>query len=67
MDGRFWVIGGEYTDTAFERLVDGTGQVLGPYASYDEARAVWQDRAVATRSRALMRFNIAREGPSARL
>jgi hypothetical protein len=62
MSSRFWVIGGEYTDTAFERLVEGSGEVLGPYDSYDQARAVWQDRSVATRSQALMRFNIAREG-----
>jgi hypothetical protein len=58
----FWVIGGEYTDTQFEQIVDGTGQVFGPFDSYDKAKAVWERQSVATRCQALMRFAIARDG-----
>jgi hypothetical protein len=58
----FWVIGGEYTDTHFERLVEGTGQVYGPFDSYDKAKEVWEHQSVATRCRALMRFAIASAG-----
>ncbi|MBX6322007.1 MAG: hypothetical protein IRY94_09290 [Rhodospirillaceae bacterium] len=60
----FWVVGGEYTDTDFARLVEGTGQVYGPFDSYEEARAVWERQSLATRCRALMRFAIARDGPA---
>ncbi|HZH26357.1 MAG TPA: DUF4170 domain-containing protein [Azospirillaceae bacterium] len=59
---RFWVVGGEYTDTRFIRMRDGTQEVFGPFADYEAARSKWQERAVATRSRACARFTIAREG-----
>ena len=57
----FWVIGGEYTDCAFDRIVDGTRRVYGPYDTYPKAREVWERESLATRSQALMRFTIARE------
>ena len=61
MSASFWVIGCEYTDCAFDRIVDGTGQVHGPFDSYPKAKEVWERESVATRSQALMRFSIACE------
>ena len=40
MSNRYWVIGGEF-NTAFERLMDGTQRVLGPYADRDTAKQAW--------------------------
>jgi hypothetical protein len=37
MTTRFWVIGGEYRDPAFQALIPGTEKMAGPFA--DEARA----------------------------
>lgn len=62
MPQRFWVIGGEYETTAFEKLVDGTEQILGPYRNVDAAKRAWEDLAVATRSICNARFTIVREG-----
>lgn len=59
---RYWVVGGEYKDTRFSELRDGTSKVLGPFEDYGMARATWQAEAEATRSNAYMRFTIAREG-----
>lgn len=59
---RYWVVGGEYRDTRFEELRDGTSELYGPYASYETARARWQAAAEATRCNAHMRYTIAREG-----
>jgi hypothetical protein len=60
---RFWVVGGEYADTSFERLAKGTSEERhGPFMSYDEAHATWQARARATVDDALVRFRIIEEG-----
>lgn len=59
---RFWVVGGEYKDTRFNEVKDGTSQVFGPFDSYEKARAKWQAAVESTRSNAYMRFTIAREG-----
>ena len=59
---RYWVVGGEYSDTGFSEMKDGACEVFGPFASYDAARARWRAAAEATRSNACMRFAIAREG-----
>jgi hypothetical protein len=59
---RYWVIGGEYADTAFERVISGTERILGPYLCPDEARRAWEHVAVETRSICLARFTIVREG-----
>jgi hypothetical protein len=59
---RFWVVGGEYADARFERLAPGAREERhGPFASYDEAHAVWQARARATIDDALIRFRIIEE------
>ncbi|MGE0714325.1 MAG: DUF4170 domain-containing protein [Alphaproteobacteria bacterium] len=45
----FWVIGGEYVDTAFTTLAPGrTEERLGPYPTWEAARAAWSGRAFST-------------------
>jgi hypothetical protein len=62
MDKRFWVIGGEYTDTRFSQLVDGTGRMFGPFGDWSEARQVWDRIASETRSICTARYTIVQEG-----
>ena len=64
-DQRYWVIGGEYASTAFDRVVEGTERILGPYLCPDEAHRAWESVAVETRSICLARFTIVREGAPA--
>jgi uncharacterized protein YndB with AHSA1/START domain len=59
---RYWVVGGEYTDTRFERLAPGTNEERhGPFDTYEQAHEVWQARARATVDNALVRFRILEE------
>ena len=48
----YWVVGGSYRDADFAALKDGTGEVYGPFVSYDEALSSWtaRSRALARRS-----------------
>ena len=63
---RFWVVGGEYADSSFERLAKGASEERhGPFMSYEEAYATWQARARATIDDALVRFRIVEEGQPA--
>ena len=59
MQPEFWVIGGEYLDFEFTRLVNGTAEVFGPFSDYRQAMDVWRERSMASRHQALMRFTIA--------
>ena len=65
---RFWVVGGEYADSSFERLAKGASEERhGPFMSYEEAYTTWQARARATIDDALVRLRIVEEGqPAAR-
>lgn len=65
MSERYWVIGGEYESTAFDKLIDGTEQILGPYGDRDTAHRAWEHVAVETRSVCTARFTIVREGSAA--
>ena len=39
----YWVVGGEYTSTAFDEIVAGkTEERYGPYTSLNDARIQWQ-------------------------
>jgi hypothetical protein len=58
---RFWVVGGEYSCLDFKALKNGPPQVLGPFDSRDEARAVWRRISEETRSCATTRYAIASE------
>jgi hypothetical protein len=62
---KFWVIGGEYTDSGFDSLVQGTEQMFGPYASRDDALQVWRRVADETRSLCMARFTVVGEGSQA--
>ncbi len=57
----YWVVGGSYTDTHFRVIADPGGETwYGPIKSFEEAKAVWQDRAWATVDDALARYRIER-------
>jgi hypothetical protein len=55
----YWVVGGDYTDTRFERLAPGAREErLGPFVTYREAWDVWSARARATVDIATVRYRI---------
>jgi hypothetical protein len=58
MKEQFWVVGGEYSDLEFRRLIEGTGQTHGPFESYEAAEKVWRDCSIANRFEACARFSI---------
>ena len=41
MTTRYWVIGGEYSDSDFRSLVPGTEKMLGPFEDERKARNEW--------------------------
>ena len=56
---RYWVVGGTYTDTKFDRMQDGgKEQKFGPFRSYDEAKAEWQRQAWHSVDNACARYRI---------
>lgn len=61
MNTRYWIIGGEYTDTSFSTLVAGTEQVAGPFTTRERALAVWRRFAAETSSLCNARFTVAQE------
>ncbi|MEQ8602341.1 MAG: DUF4170 domain-containing protein [Marivibrio sp.] len=62
MAEQYWVAGGIYTDTSFSELEPGTKETrLGPFSTYDEAKAVWRAKAMETVDEAYARFHIERE------
>jgi Domain of unknown function (DUF4170) len=62
----YWVVGGEYEDTSFTRILGGAPeQRLGPYKSYNEAMTAWRSQAMGTVDNANIRFHIEKEGGSA--
>ena len=58
---RFWVIGGEYSCTAFKTLKNGRPDVAGPFVTREEAKAAWRRVSEETRSLATARYAIATE------
>ena len=38
MSNRYWVIGGEFETTAFDRVLDGTQRIMGPYGCREQAK-----------------------------
>lgn len=60
---RYWVVGGEYENTRFERIAPGRAEErLGPFATYEDAHKTWAERAWATVDDAHARFRIVSEG-----
>ncbi len=59
---RYWVVGGEYTDTKFKTIAGGGKETrLGPFGSYQAAKDAWQARAWATVDSANTRYRIVKE------
>jgi hypothetical protein len=59
---RYWVIGGEYTDTSFTDIVGGAAEERhGPYDDHQSAQARWQQLAWATVDNAHARYRIEQE------
>jgi hypothetical protein len=62
MAATFWVIGGVYADTKFERLAGGGAEErIGPFATHADAKAEWQRRAWSTVDDAHARYRIEEE------
>jgi hypothetical protein len=61
-DPHYWVVGGEYRSLSFDKIVDGTQRLLGPFTERDEAERTWRHVSEQHRSRCLVRFTIAQEG-----
>src|SRR3546814_5774028 len=62
MSERYWVVGGEYTDTRFVEIAGGGRERrLGPFDSYAEAKAVWRAKAMETIDDAHARWSIEKE------
>jgi hypothetical protein len=61
-DLRYWVVGGEYTDTSFRTLAPGKREERrGPFETYNDAFAVWSAQARATVDDATIRYRIVAE------
>ena len=58
---RYWVVGGKYDTMEFERLVEGTESVLGPFRSVQDAETAWRSVTEGTRCQATVRYTIASE------
>jgi hypothetical protein len=55
----YYVVGGEYADTTFQKLVK-PAPVLGPFEDYFQAYEAWRARAMETVDQAYARFQIVR-------
>ena len=62
---KYYVIGGEYTDTTFETPAKPLEE-LGPFNTIDEARNVWKDKSMSNIDNALVRYLLVTEDDSAR-
>ena len=63
MSERYWVVGGEYTDTSFTQIAGGKPEERhGPYTSADNARTAWAALSMATVDDAHARYRIERLG-----
>lgn len=61
MRTKYWIVGGEYLDTAFDRLITGTERLVGPFDSRDTAMSEWRKLAAETRANCHARYTIAEE------
>lgn len=56
---KYWVVGGEYTDTSFQALAPGASEErLGPYETYQDALKVWSEQAFRTVDNANARYRV---------
>jgi hypothetical protein len=54
----FWVIGGIDEDTESQELASGDEDWVGPFATYDEAKAEWSKRSWGSVDDAQCRYRI---------
>ena len=59
----YWVVGGSYCDANFAALSEGTAEIYGPFASYEEALHTWSARTETTRSEATTRYSVVVTAP----
>ena len=57
----YWVVGGKYETMAFDRLVQGTECVFGPFECVQDAETMWRCVTEKTRCQATVRYTIAAE------
>ena len=62
---RYWVVGGVYEDGDFRTIAEGEEERVGPFATYDEAKAAWAKRAWETVDDAHARYRIEKEEAAA--
>ncbi len=63
MSERYWVVGGEYTDTSFTEIANGGGEVRhGPFGAYEAAREKWASLSWAAVDDAHVRYRIEKAG-----
>lgn len=63
---RYWVIGGRYEDTTFERIIGGGAESrFGPFDTYDAAKEAWATHAWQSVDDAHARFRIEQESEAA--
>ena len=60
MDKQYWVVGGEY-DPSFNRLVDGTQRIAGPFGNERRAETEWHRLTFRDGCCATERYHIAVE------
>jgi hypothetical protein len=60
---RYWVVGGKYETMDFDRLIEGTESVFGPFGSAEDAQCIWRRVTEETRFQATVRYTIATEPP----
>ncbi len=61
MTERYWVIGADFADEGFQRIVPGTETMAGPFANRDRASTEWRRLTFRDRIGAMTRFSIAVE------
>ena len=63
MPQRYWVVGGEYTDTDFTTVIDGQDEERhGPFDSLEAARKEWAGLSMAKVDNAMVRYRIEHGG-----
>lgn len=60
-NGRFWIVGGEFTSTDFNQVIEGTQQVVGPMECRKKAEQLWRNMSEQDRSQCNVRYSIVSE------
>lgn len=60
---QYWVVGGEYRDTKFQKPLCGAEEWIGPFQSYQDAKQEWSRRAWQTVDDAHTRYRIEQGDP----